>query len=204
MPRDRRGRGGLARGAFGAALLILATSACTPLVGGGVLLGLVAVGALTSRCYDYLDVTVFDADGRKTCAATVTASNGKDKFELDSCYYAALTDGRWTLRASLPGFPDALSTVNVDHTHDCARYVQTVELTLNRASAPAKPVLPPPPAAPLPSSTTPPAPAAPAASTAPEAVPAAPASPAPSSAPPDDGSAPSKSGAQPDHLEPSP
>ena len=64
-------------------------------------------------------MTVLDAEGRKTCAATVTASNGKSQFELASCYYTPLSDGRWTLRASLPGFPDAVSTVVVEHEHDC-------------------------------------------------------------------------------------
>lgn len=139
MLSGRRGLSGLKRGALGAALLILASSACTPLIGGAVLIGLVGVGALTSRCYDYLDVTVFDADGRKTCAATVTASDGRSQFELTSCYYAPLTDGHWTLRASLPGTPEAFSTVEVEHVHDCTRHVQTVELTMNRAGAPSAP-----------------------------------------------------------------
>ena len=176
-------------------LLLFAASACTPLVGGGVLLGLVAVGALTSRCYDYLDVTVFDADGRKTCAATVTATNGKDHFELGSCYYAALTDGQWKLRASLPGFTDALSTVKVEHAHDCTRNVQTVELTLNRPSTlpGPKPVFPPPSVA-LPSSATLPAPAVPPTSTAPPAVPSATPSAAFPNAPPDNSAVPPDGG----------
>ncbi|MEI9948595.1 MAG: hypothetical protein WDO74_06320 [Pseudomonadota bacterium] len=134
-------------------------------------------------------MTVLDADGRKTCAATVTVSNnGGGQFELTSCYYAALTDGRWTLRASLPGFADAVSTVEVDHAHDCIRHVQTVQLTLNRTGArlAPKPVLSPPPAVALPPLATPPAPApapAPATtSTVPEAAPAAPGSAAPPSA----------------------
>src|SRR6478735_1112752 len=136
-----RGRGGLARHAIAAALLLLTVNACTPVIGGIALLGVVSIGALTTRCYDYVDVTVLDSDGRKTCAATVTASKNGSEFELTSCYYAPLTDGRWTLRAALPGFPDAVTTVVVDHTHDCTRYVQSVELTLNRAGS----VRPPPP-----------------------------------------------------------
>ena len=148
MRSDRRGRGGLARGTLVAFFLIGSTSACTPIIGGTVLVGLVAVGALTSRCYDYLDVSVFDGEGRKTCAAKVTASKGGSQVELTSCYYAPLTDGRWTLRPSLPGLPDALSTVNVEHAHDCTRNVQTVELTLKPAAAPqvppAAPATPPP------------------------------------------------------------
>lgn len=126
--------------------------------------GVVAIAALTSHCYDYLDLTVFDAQGRKTCAATVTASTDGDHFELGSCYYAPLTDGVWTLRAALPGYKDATTTVPVEHAHDCARHVQSVELTMNPLqplaspgsapairpdlAPPAAPVLPPAPPAP--------------------------------------------------------
>ena len=113
--------------------MIPTLSACAPAVSGAVVAGVVAIGALTSHCYDYLDLTVFDAQGRKTCAATVTASSGGEHFELGSCYYAPLTDGVWTLRAALPGYTDATSTVPVEHAHDCARHVQSVELTLNPA-----------------------------------------------------------------------
>lgn len=125
----------MTRGTFGAALLVLVLTACTPLVGGAALVGVVSIAALTSHCYDYLDVTVLDADGRKTCAATVTAINGGSQFDLASCYYTPLTDGTWTLRASLPGSPDTVSKVVVDHAHDCTRHVQSVELTLNRAGS---------------------------------------------------------------------
>jgi hypothetical protein len=171
-------------------LLILATTACTPLLGGAVLLGLVTVGALASSCYDYLDVTVLDADGHRTCAATVTASSGKSQFELTSCYYAPLTDGRWKLRASLPGFSDALSTVDVDHAHDCTRHVQTVELTLHRPGTGSGPTSAPlPPAAPTPMQT--PVPALPTASAPPAAEPAAPASAPPPNPPPTGSAAPS-------------
>lgn len=156
MTSDRRGRSGLSWGAFGVVLAI-GLSACVPLWGGVAVLGLVSISALTSRCYDYLDATVLDADGRKTCAATVTASIGGSQFELPSCYAAPLTDGHWTLRASLPGFSDAISNVEVEHAHDCTRHVQTVELTLNRTGSPptVKPTLPAPPAVALPPATVP-------------------------------------------------
>jgi hypothetical protein len=149
-----------------AVVLFFAMGGCTPVAGGAALIGLVAVGALTSRCYDYLDVTVLDADGRRTCAATVTATKGSSRLELSSCYYAPLTDGHWLLRASLPGFPDALSSVNVDHEHDCTRYVQSVELTLKRAGAPRPPAVASPPVA-LPPPATSAAPAIPSASAPP-------------------------------------
>jgi hypothetical protein len=156
-------------------------SACAPAAGGGVLLGVVAIAALTSHCYDYLDVTVFDARGRKTCAATVTARNGGDHFELSSCYYAPLTDGVWTLSASLPGYPDATTTVPVEHANDCTRHVQSVELSLNtRGGAPASgvPVLPLAPPAP------PALPAPPATASVSAPIPTAPALPPASSAAP--------------------
>jgi len=116
----------------------------------------VTAAAFTSHCYDYLDVSVLDADGRQTCAATVTATNGGDRFELSSCYYAPLTDGRWTLRASLSGYSDALTTVLVEHPHDCTRYVQSVELTLKRVGTQLSPM--PALGSPLPVPTAPAAP----------------------------------------------
>ena len=147
------------RGVLLSALLLAATNACSAVVGGGVAIAVVAVGALTSHCYDYVDVTVYDGHGRKTCAAKVTATNGGDQFELQSCYYAPLTDGRWTLRASQPGLVDSVTTLDVAHARDCTRHVQSVELTLaSPGAAPAAkpaffparktPVISPPPVAP--------------------------------------------------------
>ena len=133
MRRDVRGLGRQIRRAAlwaACAALIPTLSACAPAAGGAVLVGIVGIGALTTHCYDYLDVTVFDAQGRKTCAATVTARNGGDHFELSSCYYAPLTDGVWALSASLPGYPDTTTTVPVEHANDCTRHVQSVELSL--------------------------------------------------------------------------
>jgi len=149
---------------FALVLLVPLLSACAPVVGGGVLVAVVAVGALTTHCYDYLDVSVFDAQGRKTCAATVTASNGGDQFELKSCYYTPLTDGHWTIRANLPGFPDAVGSADVEHENDCTRHVQSMELTINPVgAAPAAtspglgaPLLPAPPPAPPNGSAAPP------------------------------------------------
>jgi hypothetical protein len=135
MLRDRRVVGRRFRGGLWCLVLVSvlgALSACTAVAGGSIVAVLVGVGALTSHCYDYLDVTVFDAQGRKTCAATVTASRQKssEQFELESCYYTPLSDGRWTLRASLPGSNDVETVVDVDHEKDCTRHVQSVELTL--------------------------------------------------------------------------
>jgi len=197
MFSERRGSGRRLAGALALALLVPSLTACAPVVGGGVLVAVVAIGALTSHCYDYIDVSVYDPLGRRTCAATVTATSGGDQFELKSCYYAPLTDGHWSIRASLPGLPDAVSTVDVEHENDCTRHVQSMELTLNTpGTRPALPLplppspddrraLPPPPAAPPalpPPSASPPAVSASSALPAPAAAPAAP--PAGSSPPP--------------------
>lgn len=134
----------------------------------------VGIGLLTSECYDYLDVTVYDANGRKTCDATVTVSkDGGSAQELGSCYYAPLGNGTWQLRARLAGYPDATSTVQVDNRKECIRHVQSAELTIGAAHT----------ATPIVSRALPVAPAvtsaAPSASSVPESAP-----PASSTAPP--------------------
>ncbi|HEX3774751.1 MAG TPA: hypothetical protein VHV51_09825, partial [Polyangiaceae bacterium] len=158
--RERGGFGKRVRGAVIALCIVPVLSACAPVYGGAALVAVVGIGVLSSHCYDYLDVSVFDEHGLKTCAATVTARNGGDEFELKSCYYAPLTDGHWTIRAVLPGYPAAAATVDVDHASDCTRYTQSMELTLNSGSraqpAPVLSPLPPPPPAPAaPSASTP-------------------------------------------------
>lgn len=203
MFSGRPGSGKRFMGAITLALLVPALTACAPVVGGGVLVAVVAIGALTSHCYDYIDVTVLDAQGKKTCAATVTASNGSDEFELKSCYYAPLSDGHWTIRARLPGAPDAVSAADVEHANDCTRHVQSMELTLTApGSAPAVPAIPAartpalPPAPPPPPPPQPPA-AAPSGSSVPES-PATPSSAAPQgSALPPAATAPARSAAPP-------
>ncbi len=184
MFSERRGSGRRFTGALALALLIPSLTACAPAVGGGVLVAVVAIGALTSHCYDYIDVSVYDPLGRRTCTATVTATNGGDQFELKSCYYAPLTDGHWSIRASLPGLPDAVSTVDVEHENDCTRHVQSMELTINPpGTKPAQALLPPPQPDDL--RALPPPPAAPPAppSASPPALPASSTPPAGSAAP---------------------
>jgi hypothetical protein len=190
-----RGRGSGKRfiSVVGFALLLPVLGSCAPAVGGGVLVTVVAIGALTSHCYDYVDVTVLDPQGRKTCAATVTASNDGDEFELKSCYYAPLTDGHWLLRAKLAGFPDTVSQLEVDHANDCTRHVQSMELTLaSQGSGPAgdtpfprAPIAaqPAPPLSPSASSLPLPPPPPPPPNAAPPANSAAPPSPPSSAAP---------------------
>ncbi|MET0793529.1 MAG: hypothetical protein ABW061_18555, partial [Polyangiaceae bacterium] len=163
MLGDRRDLGWRSRSAVWGMVLALLLSAlsgaCTVAVGGGAVAALVGIGVLSSHCYDYVDVTVFDVQGSKTCAATVTASrkDSSEHFELESCYYAPLSDGQWSLRATLPGRADAVSTVEVEHKDGCTRHVQSLELTLNLAGTP-------PPGAGVAASAVAPAPPAPAAS----------------------------------------
>jgi len=178
---ERRGRRGGFRHVLALGLFVFGASACAPAFGVGALALVVGVGALTSHCYDYLDVTVLDPEGRKTCDATVTAKNSGDEFELKSCYYAPLTDGTWTIRAHRDGIADALSTVVVNHSDDCTRHVQSMELTLGSGNAmlPATPPSPPPPP-PAPAAAPPPAvqplvPPAPPPSQVPATPPSAPA-----------------------------
>jgi len=137
-------------------LLVFGASACAPAYGGAALAVALVAGVLSSHCYDYLDVTVLDPEGRKTCDATVTANLHGDRFELKSCYYAPLTDGTWTISAHRDGLRDAVSTVIVDHANDCTRHVQSMELTLGSSRPGA--ITAPPRALPTPE---PPAPAAP-------------------------------------------
>ncbi len=185
MGERRRGLKRAVRAGLVLGSLTLLSSACAPAFGAGALVAVVAVGALTSHCYDYIDVTVLDDQGRKTCAATVTASNGGDEFELKSCYYAPLTDGTWKLRARQPGLPESESTVIVDHANDCTRHVQSLELTLAARGTPAFASPPPTPRAvtpapaPLPAVTAPEAPPTP----PPAAPPAAPSASVPNAAP---------------------
>jgi hypothetical protein len=108
-----------------------------------VLVGVVGIGVLTSTCYDYLDVTVYDAEGRKTCDATVTATSATgNTVELTSCYSTPLGDGVWSLRAHLQGYPGATSEVRVDNRNECVHHVQRVELTLTRMGEKTQPATP--------------------------------------------------------------
>ena len=142
MPSERRFKGWrrrMTRRGFAGVILAFvlgALSACSVVAGGGVAVALIGISALTTQCYDYLDVTVLDSNGRKTCAATVTASRAKssEHFELESCFYTPLSDGHWTLRATLAGNADAVSELDVEHKDDCTRHTQSVELTLGASS----------------------------------------------------------------------
>jgi hypothetical protein len=208
MFSSRRGAGKRKFGVCALALLLplLGAGGCAPAVGGGVLVTVVAIGALTSHCYDYVDVTVLDSQGRKTCAASVTASNDGDEFELKSCYYAPLTDGHWTLRAKLAGFPDTVSQLEVEHTNDCTRHVQSMELTIgSQGSEPASvtpfpraPIAAPLPPPSAPASALPPPPAPPPGSAPPASSGVSP--PPPSSAAPAGSTPPPSVGVFPDQA----
>jgi hypothetical protein len=152
--RLARTRGSLKRIVTRSALVALGAlgiGGCAAAIGGGAAAVVVSIGALSAACYDYANVTVFDAStGHRTCTATVTASSGSHVLTLGSCYYAALGNGQWMVRASAPGLSDAVSRLDVDHDQGCIRQVHTVELTLtpkgvapNRSRFPASAPLPP-------------------------------------------------------------
>lgn len=154
---------------------------CSPLIGVGVTGAAVSAAALTRGCHDYYDVSVFDGrTANRTCSADVVArERGGREFTLTSCYYAALSDGVWTITARAAGFVDDATEVVVRHDDGCTPQTGTIELTLNPAFGSLAPV-PAPPAQPRPPTTAtapvpaPPVPAPAPASSAPQPAPTAP------------------------------
>lgn len=128
--------------------VLVATAAASLLVGCNAVIGLgvVAVAGtaavLASDCYDRITVNVFDgALNAATCDAVVLATRGDDTVELRPCYGGSLTAGTWTIRASLPGRVDAVSTLVVTENESCGNYVQSIDLYLVPVgSAPSAPV----------------------------------------------------------------
>jgi hypothetical protein len=122
---------------------------------GGAAIG---TAVATRGCYDYYTVRVFDGrTANRVCSADVVARDREgDEFALTSCYYAALSDGVWTITARAPGFIADGTEVVVQHGDACVPQTGTIELTLNpqhpvAAPPEAPPIAPPPPAVPRPS-----------------------------------------------------
>jgi hypothetical protein len=189
----------------------LLTTSCAGAIGAGAALVVVGAGVLSMACYDRMAVTVTDGlTGTKLCDAKVTFTEGSSVTEATSCYTAALSTGRYTLRVERPGLMPYEAPVEINTGSKCRHAVQTVYVALERpdrqqgpqligppAPAPAVPLpaAPPPPAGattvlpsapPTPAGATTVSPAAPASAVPPTAPPsAAPAAPAaPSAAPP--------------------
>ncbi len=178
---SRRGR---ALGALLAASAIGLTG-CAAAAGAGV--GAVALGAAiaTSQCYGYVDVLVMDGTtGNRACDAEVSAVQGDDVVPFTSCFYAPLTEGRWRLHVTKPGYQSVSSDIVVDTRDKCERVVHQVSIRLDSLTAPPPRLDQLPPPAPRPSDLPPPAPAmaptAPAPLPAPTAPVSSPSEPAPS------------------------
>ncbi len=140
---------------FGA---LAASTGCAAGIGVGVGAALITVGIITHECYEYVNITVIDgATGARTCNAHVTAQRGTSSpDDLGSCYYAPLTDGKWTIRATLPQRAPAESTIEVKAPESCEPAVATIVITI---PAPGGPVAPRP-LVPAPALAPPPVPAA--------------------------------------------
>jgi hypothetical protein len=173
---------------------------CTSAIGVGVVVVATGAAVLAADCSDFIDITVRDVSGGRTCDATVTAIKGDERVEIQPCYHARLGEGVWQIQASLPGRAAAMTTLKLERGEECGRTVQSIELWLQPVgyvpSPPsAPPTVAPPPTAPPPPAALPPPPPAPSAappptSTAPapaQPPPPPPAAPTPSAAPPGPG-----------------
>jgi hypothetical protein len=174
---------------------------CTSAIGVGVVVVATGAAVLAADCSDFIDITVRDVSGGRTCDATVIAVKGDEQVEILPCYHARLGEGVWQIRASLPGRADAMTTLKLERGEQCGRTVQSIELWLQPPGyTPSPPFAPPsvappppPPVAPPPATLPPPPPAPttapPPASTAPPPAqpPPPPTAPTPSAAPPGPG-----------------
>jgi hypothetical protein len=171
------------------ALGLLSTS-CAGAIGIGAAAVVVGAGVLAFTCYDRVAVTVTDRQtGTTLCDAKVTFLEGTSSTEATSCYEAALSAGKYTLRVERHGLATYEVPVEVTKGGKCGQSIQTIYVALDRLhhEQTAQPSAEPPPApvtalpvvapsaAPA-ASTSPAAPSAPPAETAPP-----PAAPAPAS-----------------------
>lgn len=165
---------------------------CTSVVGLGIVAGVTGAAVLASDCSDFIDITVRDVSGSRTCEATVTATRNDEQEQIMPCYHARLGDGAWQIRASLPGRADAVTALTIKREGKCGRTVQSVELWLQPLGyapvvatplAPsAPPSLPAPPPAPPATQSAPTA--SPSTQTAPPPTPPVSAAPTPTPTPP--------------------
>lgn len=207
MVRDERGGSGTARAL--SRLLVLAGAStllwgCASGVAAGVAAVAVTVGFVTRSCYDSVQITVVDgATGLRTCKANVTASDAEGSPDtLDSCYYAHLPEGQWTISATLPGYVTETTRIVVPDRDGCPHAVHTVEITLRPASA-APPVLAPITPAPIAPVPTTPAPVAPAPITPEPIAPAPPPATSPDGTQPEPVAPPAPDGTEPAPATPS-
>ena len=106
---------------------------CTSVVGLVIVAGVAAGGVLAADCSDFIDITVRDVTGSRTCEATVTATQNDEQEQVMPCYHARLADGAWRIRASLPGRAGHVHGPHDQTRGECGRTVQSVELWLSRS-----------------------------------------------------------------------
>ncbi len=149
------------------------TTSCVGALGAGAAAVIVGAGIMTFTCYDRVSVTVTDGlTGTKLCDAKVTFVKGKSETPATSCYQAALSAGKYTMRVERRGLVTFEEPVEVSESGKCGQSVQSMYVALDRLNRPAAPVM-----------IAAPAPAVAGTTVAPAAI-AAPASPATSALPP--------------------
>jgi hypothetical protein len=150
----------------------LLASGCVGAIGAGAAVVVIGAGIVTFTCYDRVSVTVTDrVTGTKLCDAKVTFIQGKSETAATSCYQAALSAGKYTMRVERPGLQTFEEPVEVSESDKCGQSVQTMYVALDRLNRPAPPTLV---AAPSPAPVAAPAHApAPTAAPAPAGVPPA-------------------------------
>lgn len=171
----------------------LLSTGCAGAIGAGAAAVMVGAGVFAFTCYDRVSVTVTDRlTATKLCDAKVTFIRGTSETVATSCYQAALSSGKYTLRVERRGLLTFEEPIEVSDTGECGQTIQTVYVALDRKSRGAAPPTaiqaPIYPLGPAPGTTVmPPAPAAPPAATPPAATPPSatpPAATPPSATPP--------------------
>jgi hypothetical protein len=182
------------------ALIGLLATGCSAVVGGGVFVGLVTIGALAYSCDEPVGVDVWDRKTAHTiCDAKIVAEleeNGKPaghQTTFSPCYRGYLGTGTWRVTASKPGYVPAVGSVVVEKQRHCSEPTfHSMELTLvPEGYGTAAPLVttapistsPPVEAEPPPLQSAAPPPPATALPPAPEAAPPAPAPAAPPAGP---------------------
>ena len=116
------------------------TTSCAGVVGAGAAVVVVGAGILTFTCYDRVSVTVTDrVTGTQLCDAKVTFIQGTSETAATSCYQAALSAGKYTMRVERRGLQTFEEPVEVSKTGKCGQSVQTMYVALDRSNRPAAP-----------------------------------------------------------------
>jgi hypothetical protein len=131
----------------------LLSTSCVGALGLGAVAVAAGAGALAYTCYDRVSVTVTDRlTGTKLCDAKVVFKQGSSETEATSCYQAALSKGKYTLRVERAGLEPFEEPIEVVRGENCGQTVQTMLVALDRVNQarPPQRVAPPPPAVAVP------------------------------------------------------